>query len=85
MVVLGAGVVLIPHLPLIRLMLFTQVINGVLLPFVLIFMLILINTDKLMGKYKNGPWFNAIAWTTTVIMIALTGYLVVTGVQDLMS
>ena len=83
MVVLGAGVVLIPHLPLIRIMLFTQVINGILLPFILVFMLLLINKENLMGRAKNGPWFNGIAWATTVIMVVLTGYLVVTGVQDL--
>ena len=85
MIVLGAGLVLVPKLPLIRIMLFTQVINGVLLPFILIFMLMLINDPKLMGKYKNGPTFNAIAWATTAIMIVLTLYLVVTGVQDLFS
>jgi Mn2+/Fe2+ NRAMP family transporter len=46
-------------------------------------MLMLINKEKLMGKYKNGPWFNGIAWATTVIMIGLTAYLVFSGVQDL--
>jgi NRAMP (natural resistance-associated macrophage protein)-like metal ion transporter len=82
-VALGAGVVLIPHLPLIKIMLISQVVNGVLLPFILIFMLVLINKEKLMGEHRNGPWFNGIAWTTTVIMIALTGYLVLSGVRDL--
>src|SRR5581483_5579353 len=83
MIVLGAGMVLIPNLPLIRIMVFTQVVNGILLPFILVFMLMLINDPKLMGKYKNGPWFNAIAWGTTGIMILLTVYLVVSGVLDL--
>jgi len=82
-VALGAGVVLIPHLPLIKIMLISQVVNGVLLPFILIFMLVLINKEKLMGEHRNGPWFNGIAWTTTVIMIALTAYLVLSGVRDL--
>ena len=69
--VLGAAVVLLPKLPLIRIMLFTQVINGVLLPFILVFMLRLINDPKLMGKYRNGPVFNSIAWATTIIMVVM--------------
>ena len=82
-VVLGAAVVLIPRLPLISIMLISQVVNGVLLPFILIFMLLLANKPKLMGSYRNGPVFNAVAWLTTVVMIALTGYLVYSGVHDL--
>jgi len=64
--------VLIPHLPLIKLMLFSQVANGVLLPFVLIFMLKLVNRTELMGSYKNSTLANVIAWSTSAIMIALT-------------
>ncbi len=82
-VALGALVVLVPRLPLLKIMLVSQVVNGVLLPFILIFMLQLVNKDKIMGRWKNGPWFNGIAWTTTVVMIALTAYLVVAGVRDL--
>jgi Mn2+/Fe2+ NRAMP family transporter len=44
----------------------------VVLPFVLIFMLILINDGKLMGKYTNGPFFNGVAWVTVTVMIILT-------------
>jgi NRAMP (natural resistance-associated macrophage protein)-like metal ion transporter len=82
-IVLGAGVVLIPHLPLLKIMLVSQIANGVLLPFILVFMLLLINKDKLMGKHRNGRWFNGISWGTTAIMIILTLYLVVAGVRDL--
>ncbi len=82
-VAIGAAVVLIPRLPLVKIMLVSQIVNGMLLPFILIFMLLLVNNRKLMGEHRNGPWFNAIAWVTTVVMIALTGYLVVTGVRDL--
>jgi NRAMP (natural resistance-associated macrophage protein)-like metal ion transporter len=82
-IVVGAGFVLIPRLPLLRIMLFTQVVNGVLLPFILIFMLVLINKPRLMGRYRNGPWFNFAAWSTAVILIALTVYLVVQGAHDL--
>jgi len=84
-VAVGAGVVLIPRLPLIRIMLVSQIVNGVLLPFVLIYMLRLANDEKLMGVHRNGRWFNLIAWTTTVVMIVLTGFLVVTGIRDLVS
>jgi Mn2+/Fe2+ NRAMP family transporter len=53
-------------------MYFSQVINGMALPFVLIFMLLLINDKKLMMGYTNGPVFNAIAWVTAVVMIVFT-------------
>jgi Mn2+/Fe2+ NRAMP family transporter len=53
-------------------MYFSQVANGVLLPFVLIFMLKLINDRELMGEHVNSKAFNGIAWTTTVVMIALS-------------
>ncbi|MHB1845014.1 MAG: Nramp family divalent metal transporter [Deltaproteobacteria bacterium] len=83
-VALGAMVVLVPRLPLISIMLVSQIVNGVLLPFILVFMLLLVNKEKLMGRHKNGPIFNAVAWVTTVVMIALTLYLVATGVRDLL-
>ena len=54
-------------------------INGSLLPMVLLFMLILINNKKLMGKYTNSKFFNVIAWCTTIIMSILTVLLVVTA------
>jgi len=68
----GAGLVLIPGLPLIKLILYSQVVNGVLLPFVLIFMLKLINKPELMGTYVNSRLGNLIAGSTSVIMIGLT-------------
>ena len=83
--VLGALVVLVPRLPLVRIMLVSQVVNGILLPFILVFMLILINREKLMGDHRNGRFFNAVAWATTVIMIGLTAYLVISGIKDLLT
>jgi NRAMP (natural resistance-associated macrophage protein)-like metal ion transporter len=71
-VVLGAGVVLWPRFPLITTMFVSQVVNGILLPFVLVFVLLLINRKSLMGDQVNGPAFNIIAWATSVIMILLT-------------
>src|SRR5581483_4039988 len=72
LIVLGAGVVLIPGLPLLRLILLSQVANGVLLPFVLVFMLKLVNRHELMGNMRNKAWANFIAWSTSLTMIALT-------------
>jgi NRAMP (natural resistance-associated macrophage protein)-like metal ion transporter len=69
---LGAGIVLYPNFPLIPIMYFSQVINGMVLPFVLIFMLLLINDRKLMGDHTNGPLFNVITWVTTIVMIGFT-------------
>jgi NRAMP (natural resistance-associated macrophage protein)-like metal ion transporter len=72
MIFIGAGLILYPDLPLIRIMYGSQVINGMVLPFVLIFMLLLINDKKLMMGHTNGPLFNVIAWSTSVVMIGLT-------------
>ena len=63
---------LIPGLPLVKIAVLSQVVNGVVLPFVLIFMLLLINKKDLMGEYVNKPLFNVVAWATTAIMIVLT-------------
>jgi Mn2+/Fe2+ NRAMP family transporter len=72
LIVLGAAVVLIPNFPLVKFIILSQVLNGVLLPIVLIFMLRLINKHELMGKYTNSHWFNVVAWLTAVIVIGLS-------------
>ena len=72
LIVVGGGVVLIPRFPLIQMILLSQVLNGALLPFVLIFMVILINKHDLMGEWVNPRWFNAVSWITVVVMIGLT-------------
>jgi Mn2+/Fe2+ NRAMP family transporter len=72
LIVGGAAIVLIPRLPLIKLILFSQVANGALLPFLLIFMLILVNRKELMGEYRNSKLANVIAWSTSIIIIVLT-------------
>ena len=72
LLVAGGAVVLIPGLPLVRIAVLSQVVNGVVLPFVLVFMLLLINKKELMGEYVNTRLFNWVAWATTVIMIGLT-------------
>ena len=68
----GAGVVLWPHFPLVKVTILSQVLNGVLLPIVMIFMLVLINKTELMGKHTNNRWFNVIAWGTAMIVIGLS-------------
>ena len=68
----GGAVILLPNVPLVKISILSQVINGVVLPFVLVAMLVLINKRELMGKNINSHAFNVIAWATTVIMIVLT-------------
>jgi NRAMP (natural resistance-associated macrophage protein)-like metal ion transporter len=72
LIVAGAAVVLIPNFPLVPMTILSQVLNGVLLPFVLYFMLKLINNKALMGHYTNSRWFNIVAWLTAVIVVGLT-------------
>lgn len=72
LIFLGAGVVLWPRLPLIPIMFISQVINGVVLPVILIFILILINNKKIMGNYTNKMTFNILAWLVVAILILLT-------------
>src|SRR5213083_106489 len=72
LIVAGAGVLLIPRFPLVHIMVLSQVVNGVVLPFVLIFMLLLTNDKELMGEHINSRAFNVIAWMTVVAMIGLT-------------
>lgn len=68
----GAAVVLWPNFPLVRITILSQVLNGVLLPIVMILMLLLINNKELMGKHTNNRFFNWIAWGTAVIVIGLS-------------
>ncbi len=77
--IVGASiVVLLPNAPLLQIMFISQVANGVLLPFILIFMLLLINDREVMGAYRNSKLFNGIAWITVAIMIVLTLAMVAT-------
>lgn len=76
-IIIGALVVLIPKISLISVMLLSQEINGILLPIVLVYMLLIINNREIMGKFTNGKFFNTIAWATVIGMIVLTALLVV--------
>ena len=81
LIVLGAGCVLIPNLPLLKVILLSQVANGVLIPFVLIFMSVLINRRGLMGEMRNRSWQNIVAASTSIVMIALTAMMLWTSTR----
>jgi len=70
--VVSAAIILIPNAPLILISLWSQVLNGMLLPVVLICMILLVNNKKIMGKYVNKPLNNIIGWTAIVILVALS-------------
>lgn len=82
LIVIGAGVVLIPNFPLIRLILWSQIINGILLPFILIFMILLINRPHIMKEYVNNTAYNFVSWAAVAIMIGLTLALVAITIKD---
>src|ERR1700691_5696988 len=73
------AVVLIPNAKLIRMVILSQVLNGVLLPLVIVFMLLLINRKDLMGDFVNSRWFNAVAWLTAAVVIVLSLVMMFTG------
>src|ERR1700720_2208950 len=75
LIVVGAGVVLLPNAPLWKILIFSQVGNGIWLPVVIIFILLLVNRRDLMGDYVNTLTFNIIAWVTAIFMIGLTVFL----------
>ncbi len=80
MIIIGAVVIMIPHLNLIYIMYISQVLNGILIPIIIIFMLKLLNDKKIMGEYVNSRVYNIIAWLGAILTIALTAVLVVVSV-----
>jgi Mn2+/Fe2+ NRAMP family transporter len=72
LILVGGGVILIPGFPLVKMILASQVINGMLLPFVLIFMILLVNKQRLMKKWVNSPLYNVVAWVSVAVIIGLT-------------
>lgn len=78
----GAGALLIlwPRAPLITIMYLSQTLNGILLPAVLVFMLLLVNDQTIMGARVNSPAHNLIAWGTAFLMVMLTLLLLVTSI-----
>jgi Mn2+/Fe2+ NRAMP family transporter len=72
LVAVGAAIAIVPNLPLIRVLLVTQVINGLLLPVVLFAVLRLVNNREVMGRYVNGPIYNIAAWLTAILVTILS-------------
>ena len=73
------AVLFVPNAKLIKMVILSQVLNGVLLPLVIVFMLLLINRKDLMGDYVNSRWFNAVAWLTAAVVIVLSLVMMFTG------
>jgi Mn2+/Fe2+ NRAMP family transporter len=84
LIVIGAGVVLVPGFPLVKMILGSQVINGILLPFVLVFMLLLVNKQRLMKRWVNSRLYNAVAWVSVVVLTGLTLALIVLSIRGLL-
>lgn len=70
--VLAAAIILIPNAPLILISLWSQVLNGMLLPVVLVCMILLVNNKKIMGAHVNKPINNIVGWSAVIILITLT-------------
>ncbi len=70
-VMIGASIILVPNIPLIKVMWFSQIVNCILLPLILVFMLILINDEELMGEYRNSHWMNIVTYVSTALLICL--------------
>ena len=85
LVAVGAAIAIVPNLPLFRVLLVTQVINGLLLPVILFAVLRLVNTRELMGRHVNGPLYNLFAWATAIVVTAVSLlYILVTLFPNLM-
>jgi Mn2+/Fe2+ NRAMP family transporter len=78
LILIGAIIALIPGIPQIRLLLVTQFLNGLLLPFILVAILLLSNDAEIMGEYKNGFLFNCFAWIVTIVVSLLSVILLIT-------
>jgi Mn2+/Fe2+ NRAMP family transporter len=83
-VIIGASIILVPNIPLIKVMWFSQIINCILLPVILVFMLILINNEELMGEYRNSHWMNIVTYVSTALLICLNLILFYNAFTDMM-
>ena len=79
-ILIAVVIILIPNAPLIAITIWTQVLNAVLLPIVLICMMVIINKTEIMGEHVNKQYQNVIGWTTSIILIILSTVLLVSGV-----
>ncbi len=84
-IVASALLILLPGAPLVLLMVLSAVVNGLLLPFVLVYALSLVNNRKLMGEYVNRTCYNYISWGTVAVIIVLTAFLIVSTLVPMRS
>ncbi len=82
-IVISVIIVLVPGSPLVLLMVLSSFINGLLLPFVLVFALILVNNKKIMGEYVNNRFFNVVTWLTVSTLIVLISALIILSITKL--
>jgi NRAMP (natural resistance-associated macrophage protein)-like metal ion transporter len=80
-ILIAVGIILLPNAPLIAITIWTQVLNAVLLPVVLICMMLIINKPEIMGEYTNKRYQNVIGWTTSVVLIILSTVLLISGIS----
>jgi Mn2+/Fe2+ NRAMP family transporter len=78
-ILIGSGVIMIPGAPLIAITIWTQVLNAILLPIVLVCMMLIINNKEIMEQYTNNRLQNVIGWSTTIILIILSVFLLISG------
>jgi Mn2+/Fe2+ NRAMP family transporter len=79
-IVISTGIILMPRAPLIAITIWSQVINAMLLPVVLMSMILMVNNRRLMGNHTNNLFQNAVGWTTTIALIILTAMLIIPSV-----
>jgi NRAMP (natural resistance-associated macrophage protein)-like metal ion transporter len=81
--VISTGIILLPNAPLISISLWSQVINGLLLPVFLVCMILLVNNRKIMGEYVNKPFNNIVGWSTVAALVILSLLLLLTKILEL--
>lgn len=83
LIILGVIVALIPGLPIIQVLIVLQNLNAAMLPILLVFIILLINNRRLMGRRVNGPVLNIITWATVVVITILIVLLLLTTIFHL--
>ncbi len=79
LIILAVIIIMLPNVPLLNILYLSQVANGILLPFVLILMLLIINDKKIMGEHTNSRILNYISWATVILVMSLSIALLITG------
>lgn len=78
-ILIAVGIILLPNAPLIAITIWTQVLNAILLPLVLICMMVIVNKAEVMENYTNNRFQNMIGWGTSIVLIILSGFLLLSG------